>query len=214
MKKASEIKTYMEKWPGHPYDAIKQVVHSLPKIQDEPWTVIKEILDWQVTEESLDKQLMEKNNEDLKEATFHYRRYLIDLVNVLGFDNPTEEEFYKHLYQQIFLSGLFPGEDEKALCLFIMVRDLIFIPYHQALNPLKLDNQEYSNIIQRIWPQIQLARYMKTRMFDTRTEEASQFWEVANTLETREDQIVFWSTVLIEEARAATSSSNRSNKED
>lgn len=59
-----------------------------------------------------------------------------------------------------------------------------------------MSNQEYREAIERIDSSIRKAVYMLNRDFASRTEEASQIFEIMSDLENKKDQIVFLAVII------------------
>lgn len=74
--------------------------------------------------------------------------------------------------------------------LYFLAERIPGIPYFQAVNLLKMPTDEYKAAIQRLNPQIRKIINIYNRRFSTRTEEASQIYEIMDSLENKNDKIV------------------------
>ena len=115
-------------------------------------------------------------------------------VHSLVLKNLNEQDFYQKLYDVVFQSDIFP-QDEKAqaILLCFLTEKLREIPYFQAVNLLEMDSDEYKEAIQRLNPKIQKIINVLNRNFKSRTEEASQIYEILSSLKNRNDKIVLLS---------------------
>lgn len=214
MNSKSIIHTFLHEWENHPFDSILSIVNSITDWGMNPWAVIKDILVYPSPFGNENKPLIGLSADELERFIAYYQPYLLNLLNILAIDNPPEDTFYQKLYQQLFESNLLNNNPViPSVCIYILYHNILLVPYHQSINPLKLDTSAFNTILRKIDPQIRLSHYVRVRLYDTKTEETSQYWEIANTLKSREEQIVFWYTVLIDESNAALKSS-QSSKED
>lgn len=215
MNSKSIIHTFLNKWDNHPFDSILSIVNSITDWGMDPWAVIKEILIYPSQFGNESRPLIGVSTDELEKLISYYQRYLLDLLHILAIDNPPEDTFYQKLYQQLFESNLLNNNPViQSVCIFILYHNILLVPYHQLLNPLKLDTLTFNTILKRIGPQIRLSHYVRARLYDTKTEETSQYWEIANTLKTREEQVVFWYTVLVDESNTSQKSTQSSDNDD
>lgn len=134
------------------------------------------------------------NTAVVKNVRKRYFDLLKAYVRMIAHENYEEDEFYKKLYWGVFESGIFPAkEKEKAVLLYLLAEEIPEIPYFYATNLLQMSNEEYKEAVQRIKPQIDRAIDVLNRHFATRTEEASQIYEIMSQMDAREDRIVFLS---------------------
>lgn len=126
----------------------------------------------------------------------------IDLIaaitkNIID-QNLSVEEFYKKLYNNLFVLDILPHQDkDQSILLYTLSSNKVFgLPYYCAENLLKMSDEQYNKIIDSIEDKISLAVYMLNRRFDSKTEEISQLWNIASSLQSREEQIVFWAVII------------------
>lgn len=132
---------------------------------------------------------------EIKNIEQKYMDLIHEIVQVLIEDNPTEEDFYKKLYENVFVNSIFP-QDVKAILVKILAEDVRFIPYYQAKNLMQMTNDDYKIYLEKLKPDIFKAVHMLNRNFATLTEIASQLYSIEGNLETEQDKIVFISAVL------------------
>lgn len=132
--------------------------------------------------------------EEIEKTGYLYFDLLKSYVHSLVLKNLNEQDFYQKLYSVVFQSDIFP-QDEKtqAILLCFLTEKLREIPYFQAVNLLKMDSNEYKEAIQRLNPKIQKIINVLNRNFKSRTEEASQIYEILSSLKNRNDKIVLLS---------------------
>lgn len=133
-----------------------------------------------------------------------YYKLLHEIVRLNMNENDPVDEFYKKLYEQIFISNLFPKEDaERAVILWLLIERIPEIPYYQAVNLLKRSDEDYQKAIRRLIPQLHQAVHMLNRHFDSRTEETSQLVRISSEIQDEADRIIYWSALISMMLRAA-----------
>mgnify|MGYP004460023145 FL=1 len=131
------------------------------------------------------------SEEDIEENQHRYLELLSAYIHSIILDNLPEPEFYSKIYNVIFQSDLFPqSKKSQAIMLYFLAERIPGIPYFQAVNLLKMPPDEYKAAIQRLNPQIRKIINIYNRRFSTRTEEASQIYEIMDSLENKNDKIV------------------------
>ena len=131
------------------------------------------------------------SEEDIEENQHRYLELLSAYIHSIILDNLPESEFYSKIYNVIFQSDLFPqSKKSQAIMLYFLAERIPGIPYFQAVNLLKMPTDEYKAAIQRLNPQIRKIINIYNRRFSTRTEEASQIYEIMDSLENKNDKIV------------------------
>ena len=129
--------------------------------------------------------------------TDQYTRELTDYIRMLSERNYPEDEFYSILYRYVFNGELYPKETSiQSYLLYLLAEKLPGIPYYQTENLLKLSNEEYRVIVDRIHPQIEKAVAMLNRHFKSKTEETSQLYYISQDVASDEERIVYWSVVM------------------
>lgn len=143
-----------------------------------------------------------------------------DLVNAITENivnqNLEVEDFYRKLYNNLFVLDILPHEDkDQAILLYVLTSKRVAgVPYYHADNLLRMSDDEYNEIINGIEEKISLAVYMLNRNFNSKTEEVSQLWNIASDIQTREEQIVFWSVIINIIRRFERKSQDSTGKED
>ena len=101
------------------------------------------------------------------------------------------------MYRYVFNGELYPKETSiQSYLLYLLAEKLPGIPYYQTENLLKLSNEEYRVIVDRIHPQIEKAVAMLNRHFKSKTEETSQLYYISQDVASDEERIVYWSVVM------------------
>ncbi len=138
----------------------------------------------------------------LEREVAEYSFVHLDLINAITQNiidqNLSVEEFYKKLYNNLFVLDILPhGDKDQAILLYILTSQKIRgLPYYCAEDLLMMSDDEYKNIVDSIEEKISLAFYMLNRRFKSKTEEVSQLWNIASSLQSREEQIVFWAVII------------------
>lgn len=129
--------------------------------------------------------------------TEQYIIELVDYIRILSERNYAAGEFYGILYRHVFNGELYPKETAiQSYLLYLLAERTPGIPYYQTTKLLKLPNEEYKVIVNRIQPQIQRAVAMLNRHFKTKTEEISQLYYISQDMALEEERIVYWSVVI------------------
>lgn len=130
----------------------------------------------------------------IEEIQDKYYELLKMCVDTLINENVEENEFYKKLYETVFTTGIFTQEEKaQAVYLYLLSEQIPGLPYFQVFNLLKMSDQEYHDTIQRIKPKLERVFDVLNRKFKSRTEEASQIYEIMSEIQSREEKIVFLS---------------------
>ena len=194
----NEIQKIVNTWKGHPFDACLEIIQKISEDKTiEPWVVIKEVLSNPVRIGNNEADI-----EGIEKDTFHcfiyrYQEYLTNLLETLSMKDDEQDVFYKEMYSHVFESSIIPEDQyHQAMYLYLLSDRIKFVPYYPTINSLKLKEEVYREIFESIGPQLSMAFHMCARKFDTKSETASQYWEIASSLKTREEQIVFWSVVI------------------
>lgn len=184
---------------GNPFDVHLILYTEFMAKSDTPGQVLKTIIEYphQIgTQEDNSPTLI--TEEDVANYVFEYFDLIEALIKNIVEKNLSSEDFYNNVYTNVFKFSLLP-QDEKgqAILLFLLsAKKIPGIPYYPVTNLLIMDDEQYRQIIDKIEDKIFAGLYMLKRQFRSKTEEASQLWNLANQLMSREEQIVFWSVII------------------
>ncbi|MBR5233111.1 MAG: hypothetical protein IKW03_02770 [Clostridia bacterium] len=199
MKTIEKLQRMLETASGNPLDIHLVLYRDFISQSETPEQVLRVILEYSSEIGNSEDDSPTLITED--EAFEYYFEYF-ELVNAtlktIIDKNLSVEDFYKKLYTNVFKLDLLP-QDEKgqAVLLYLLSSKKIQgLPYYQATDLLEMDEELYKEIINRIEDKISLGVYMLDRKFKSKTEEISQLWKLASKLESREEQIVFWSVII------------------
>lgn len=130
------------------------------------------------------------------EAIRQYGSYLFDTVKLLIKSNDTVEEFYKKLWDTVFLSPTSPKDSEQcAVILKLLSEEIPTLPYYQAVDEIFMENDEFSKRIYALTPRLQEAVHMLNRHFSQKTVESSQLLRLSKDL-SKEDACVYWALLI------------------
>lgn len=113
--------------------------------------------------------------------------------------NLTQRDFYKNLYMTLFKSDneVFPqSKEEKAITLKILSERVRAVPYYQVMEDGTISREEFEEGIEKLQTQLQEAYYMLNRQFPTTPARAAEIVRIADTIEDRKRQIVFWTVII------------------
>ncbi|NSG82168.1 hypothetical protein HFM85_07170 [Blautia schinkii] len=159
---------------------------------DNPASILQELLE-EVSRYKFedDKNYKYIAETDIEETQNHYFSLLSAYIHSLTLDNLNEQDFYSKIYNVVFKSDIFPQDiKSQSILLYFLAEKIPEIPYFQATNLLKMPAEEYKATIQRLNPQIEKIINILNRRFATRTEEASQIYEIISSIEDKKDKIV------------------------
>lgn len=205
----------MENATGNVYDIYFVLFKECILDQEYPEQILHKILEEAQEHEFSDDETPEKvDKEKIKTTRNTYLRLLQEYVLVLTRENMEVAEFYRKLYNGVFKSGIFPEDEEtQSILLCLLAEAIVEIPYYQANNMLSMTGAEYKNAVLRLRPQIQKVIYMLNRHFRSRTEEASQIYEVISRMDNREDKIILLSVLIYIIQKNASLSERKSEEE-
>ncbi len=199
MSLTEKIYRLLETASGNPLDIHFVLYKDFISQSETPEQVIKLILEYpsEIGNPDDNSPTLVSEDEVLEYQFDYFELVKVTLKNIID-KNLSIEEFYKKLYTNVFKLDLLP-QDEKgqAILLYLLSSKKIpGLPYYQATDLLKMDEEHYGQIIDKIKNQISLGVYMLNRNFKSKTEEVSQLWNLASQLESREEQIVFWAIII------------------
>ena len=191
------IHSIMESWNGHPFDLFMEISILLETYKDPLGPIIKEIITYPNPVGNPEAPLQNIDDDIFQRLSFYYYGFLAETAATLMINNPDEDQYYLLLSQAIFDANTLPQDPlSRAFYLFVLKNKIALLPYYPAINPLELSTDEFRDTISQIVPSIRKAEHFFRRKFAQKSEKVSQFWEIASTLKSREEQIVFWSVVL------------------
>lgn len=192
-----KVNTILKNAQGHVLDICVTLYKEYLAPSEDPAVVLQLILqyDFQVGTSDAPPELV--SDETVNRVGGRYYGLLHEIVCILMNENAPVEVFYQKLYEQVFLSPLFPKSDEeRAVLLGILLEKIPELPYYQAFDLLQQSNAEYQEAFERLVPQIRQAVHMINRRFGTRTEETSQLVRIASEIESETDRIIYWSALI------------------
>lgn len=196
---AAKIREIMDTAQGNPLDIYAALYREYLLPSHNPSAVLREILQASTRQvgsgDDDAPQLMDAEQEwTTKRDCF---LLLKGIIRLLVRSNPSVDEFYQSLYQRVFVSDLFPGDEPtKIVLLRLLAEDFPEIPYFQAVAPLPMSDEDYQAAVDRVDYQTTQALHMLNRNFDSRTVEASQLCRLAAEIQDPQDQIVYWAVVI------------------
>lgn len=108
----------------------------------------------------------------------------------------TEDEFYKSLLDRLQDHGFLQNELRQAIflqCVWLDNR----IPYYQLGEGRHIgNNEEFKRIYKEIEPSLNKGRYIINAKLQYKTQRASLLMEIADSLDTDEQRMVFWASII------------------
>lgn len=138
------------------------------------------------------------SQEELMLVDWKYFNLLEAMIYRLVDENMDEALFYEKLYECVFQSPLFAvkNDEERAILLFFMIARINVLPYFHIENTSPIDKQEFTEILNRLSPEIQKVVHILNRRIVSRTEEAAALYQLLNQVEDEEEKVVLLSTML------------------
>ncbi len=193
----NKVDSILNNAQGNILDICYTLYFEFLKSAEKPAEVLQQILEFDNPIGTQDAPAERIGDEQRDQIGIKYFRLLREIVRLIVNENPSSEEFYQALYEQVFTSSLFPQKDEdRAVILWLLVDKIQEVPYYQAIGLLDKSNEEYRDAITRIKPQLKEAIHMLNRNFNSYTEETSQLVRISSEFEEDSDRIVFWSALL------------------
>ena len=205
---STQIEKILENAQGNTLDICYTLYCEYMSQSENPSEVLQYILQYGVSIGTQDAPSVKVSDEVINRVSKSYYKLLHEIVRLNMSQNDPVDEFYKKLYEQIFISALFPQEDtERAVILWLLMEKIPEIPYYQAVNLLKKSDEDYQDAIRRLMPKLLQAVHMVNRHFGSRTEETSQLVRIASEIEDETDRIIYWSALISMMLGAAQSKS-------
>ena len=192
------INDVLENATGNKYDVYSVLCKEFISTSITPGKILEQILTHTHkigTEDDSEPSSISKK--EAKTIENNYGRLIGEIACVLMQGDPTEDDFYKKLYLEIFDSELLPQDEKhRIVYLKILIEDIKLLPYYPVTKLLKLSDEDYRDCVNRIKPSIMKAVHMINRHFDTFTEIASQLYDIEGKIEDENDRIVFISSII------------------
>jgi len=197
LENTNSIHKILEEAQGNCTDIYLTLFREYVKTSDTPWQVVRSIIEYQNQVGKDDGSPSQIDPSEYQKTIRLYLNLLHETVRVIAQKNMTEDDFYTCLYRNVFDSDLFPKDDVVyAIFLEVLSKKIPELPYTQMQNLLTMSDETFREITAGITPQLNKAIYVLNRHLESKTEETSQLWEIAKTLEDRDHQIVYWAMVI------------------
>lgn len=198
MKKAEEkLIRLLVNAKGNSTDIYYTVYEEYLKSCKEPWHNLQTIIEYAGDVGEDDNNSKRVKAEIKQESIRNYGSFLREMVRLFIRENLTEEEFYKKLYNAVFVSELFPqNSDVQVILLQLLAKGIPDLPYFPLHDVLKMSDDDFRSETKKILPQIRKAMSILCRGLETNTEAISQLWPVSKELETDKEKIIFFSAVV------------------
>ena len=196
-KLSDKVLKVLKEAQGNTTDIYNTIYKDYMQTSDEPWEVLRIVIDYPETVGSVDDAPSLIDEEKHKTIATTYRRLLRETVRVLVGANMEPDTFYQKLYRIVFNSELFPDDiATHTVLLELLADDVPLLPYYYLTDLLQMPDSVFRDTIAQITPQLQKAVHILNRHFGSKTEEVSQLWETSMEIEPKEAKIVFWTVVL------------------
>ena len=184
---------------GHPIDVCASLIELMDDSKN-PVSIFREIIeysDWIGDKDDDSPRTMTLS--EYKSLAHQSYNYIIETVKLLSDKNLDIEAFYTQLYRVLFENtyGLLgSSKGEKAVFLEIIVNHCKYLPYYQLDDFEDFEQDEFEDIVDRIFPVLRKARHVLYRDLDTYTKESHHFLDSMNGLASEKEKIVYLAMLI------------------
>lgn len=169
----------------------------LSRDEDDNYIIFREIIENKNQIANGEKKVPDELSRKIDVLYVKYFSYLQELVFLLVREYYDRETFYSKLYAKVFRSDLLAKTDnEKWIMLFFLADGIKGLPYYPFKKNIDIQNEEFSEIIDKISDILDSAMSVMETRYSTRTEEVGHLYELAENLENEKEKIVFWTVVI------------------
>lgn len=130
-----------------------------------------------------------------------YEKLVDGIMNSLIASNLSENEYYQKLWDSIFKTPLFPDAFSKTYGLYSIIADGR-TPYYQLGIGLKMSNEEYKTICEKIDSDLEKVDFILSVKFSQKTERASLLVNLLESQTSIKEKSILMARII---ARAKTS---------
>lgn len=153
------------------------------------------------TFQSLKTQLVpEYINDDLKDTLKRrYGKLVNELLNTCienaYYHGDSVDEFYFRLWFSICSNGLISEIEEKAFALYYIAIDNK-VPYFYLHQGLKMNDDDYAQYVEKNMISIRKIKFILSKKFSQKTEEASLLVEELESVKTEEETVILMAAIV------------------
>lgn len=167
------------------------------KNSKQPWRNLQKIIEYAYDVGTDDNNSKRIDNQKINDIVKKHGHFLSELVRYFITENVPEEEFYKKLYNIVFVSDTFPKEDDvRVILLQLLAKNIPGLPYFPLSNVMKMDDNEFREASKKMLPQLRKGMSVLNRGLETNTEAISQLWPISKELQTDREKIIFFSAIV------------------
>ena len=198
MKKTEDKLTkLLETAKGNSTDIYYTAYEEYLKNSKQPWRNLQRIIEYAYDVGTDDNNSKRIDNKKINEIVKKYGHFLSELVRYFSVENVAEEDFYKKLYNIVFVSDTFPKEDDvRVILLQLLAKNIPGLPYFPLSNVMKMDDDEFREASKKMLPQLRKGMSVLNRGLETNTEAISQLWPISQELQTDREKIIFFSAIV------------------
>lgn len=198
MKKAEDKLTkLLEAAKGNSTDIYYTVYEDFIKNGEQPWHNLQKIIEYAYDVGTDDKNSKRIDNKKINDIVKKHGYFLSELVRYFIVENVSEEDFYKKIYNTVFISDIFPKEDDvRVVLLQLLAKNIPGLPYFPLSNVMKMDDNEFREASKKMLPQLRKGMSVLNRGLETNTETISQLWPISKELQNDREKIIFFSAIV------------------
>ena len=198
MKKVvDKLTELLETAKGNSTDIYYTAYEEYIKNSKQPWRNLQKIIEYAYDVGTDDNNSKRIDNQKINDIVKKHGHFLSELVRYFITENVPEEEFYKKLYNIVFVSDTFPKEDDvRVILLQLLAKNIPGLPYFPLSNVMKMDDNEFREASKKMLPQLRKGMSVLNRGLETNTEAISQLWPISKELQTDREKIIFFSAIV------------------
>lgn len=167
------------------------------KNSEKPWHELKTVIEYAYDIGTDDTHSKRINDEKINDIVKRHGQFLSVLVHHFIVENLEIEDFYKKIYNMVFVSDAFPKEDEVHVVLLqLLARNIPGLPYFPLHDVMKMDDNEFREASKMMLPQLRKGMSVLNRGLETNTEVVSQLWPISQELQSDRERIIFFSAIV------------------
>ncbi len=182
---------------GNCIDIFYTVYEEHIKNSKEPWCVLQKVIEYADNVGIDDGNSKRIAAEKMNNIVQKHGHFLSELVRYFVVKNLTKEDFYKKIYNVVFVSDTFPQEDEvRVVLLKLLAINIPCLPYFPLHDVMKMTDNEFREASKMMLPQLRKGMSVLNRGLMTNTEVISQLWPISQELQTDRERIIFFSAIV------------------
>ena len=169
-----DFREYFHHASGNPYDIYYKAYfdYYLRIPEEEKLICFKELLTWAILPDGKYQTQIYHTKEEYEKLIKKASSVMSGILENLVESKPTEDEFYKQLYEFISMKYLF-NDDEDRLGAILFLINSPFIPYYLLDSGIKMEEEEFRELTKASYPYLTKLVFILNSRVQQRTETSS-----------------------------------------